>query len=264
MAKKNTELATVASEQELAILRESYPVEQGFNRTLYPRLGMYSRDVAEGKGKQMKVVTEAGTFYTEKQTEEIDEETKKKKWEREEIGTEIEAIILFERKQLKFFDGENYTSSPVYDSEDEVLPLFCNKAEVDRGTVKELKSREKYQGTTAKGKATSKLEENRVLYVLYNEEVYQMNLRGTSMFAFLTYKRSVTPNTVLTHIKSEAKENGAISWNQMMFEAVRVITKEEAQIVTECLENIKSDISAEKGRFAALRGDAITIDSTPF
>lgn len=253
---KNTEVAVVASEGALAVLRDFYPVEQGFQRTFYPRLGMYSQDVTEGKGKSMKVVAEAGTFYIEKQTDEVNEEGKKI-WEKKEIGTEIEAIVLFQRKQLKFYDGENYTSSPVYDSEEEILPLFCNKVEVDRGTVKELKSREKYQGTTAKGKATSKLEENRVLYVLYDGEVYQMNLRGTSMFAFLTYSRKVTPNTVVTIVRSEAKENGAISWNQMTFEAKRVITGPEAEQVISHLEDIKGEIGAEKGYFASLKGETI-------
>lgn len=263
MSKKN-ELSVVASEESLAILRDSYPVESGFQRTFYPRLGMYSQDVTEGKGKAMKVVTEAGMFYVEYQSDEIDPETGKKIWTREEIGTSFEAIILFQRKQLRFYDSANetYTSSPVYDLDDEVLPLFCNKAEVDRGTPAELKSREIYKGKSAKGKDISKLEDNRILYVLYKDKVYQMNLRGTSMYAFKTYKSKIaSPNTVLTHMSSEAKENGSIAWNQMTFEAKRTITQEEADQVQAHLENIKGDIAAEKGYFASLKENVIEGES---
>lgn len=250
MSKKETALSTQLSEEQLAILDASYPVEDSFNRVLLPRLGMASQDVTEGKGKNMKVTTEAGTFFTDRPTDEKDGNGKLL-WEKDEIGTEIEAIILYERKQLKFFDGEKYTSSPIYDSNDQIIPLFKDKVEVDRGTPDELKGRKEYQGTSAKGKAISKLEDNKILYVLYNDEVYQMNLRGTSMYAFMTYKRSVQPNKVLTLMGSESKENGAIAWNQMTFENVRSITAKEADTVIEHLKKINDSINAERAFYTA-------------
>ncbi len=248
---KNTAIATVADEESLALLRNQFPVDQSFTRMSFPRLGMFSQNVMSGKGKEMKVVNEAGTFYTEHQTDDVDPETGKKIWTKKEIGKEAELIVLYQRRQLKFYDGEFYTSSTVYDNDDEVIPLFKNKQEVDRGTPKELKSREIYQGKSAKGKAISKLEDNRVLFVLYKGEVYQLNLRGTSMYAFMTYSKIQSPNTVLTAINSESKENGAISWNQMTFRAVRVINDEEAHLVIDKTMEIKSNIDAEKGYFAA-------------
>src|ERR1035437_7623570 len=169
------ELVTKLNEEQLVQLENSYPVETSFNRILLPRLSMISQDKTEGKGKAMKVVAEAGTFQTEVQTEEVDENGKKV-WEKKELGTEIEAVILYERKQLRFYDSanENYTSSPIYDNEDQIVPLFCDKAEVARGTPAELKAIPAYQGLSAKGKPISKLEENRILYVLLDEVVYQM------------------------------------------------------------------------------------------
>lgn len=249
------ELANVADEQSLELLRNSFPVEQGFQRQSYPRLGMFSQDVTEGKGKAMKVVSEAGVFYTERQTDEIDEETGKKKWVKKELGKEIELIVLYKRHQLKFYDGEAYTSSTVFDNDDEVVTLFKGKEVVTKGLPKDLKALPQFQGKSAKGKDISKLEDNRILYVLYEDEVYQMNLRGSSMYAFLTYARQQSPNTVLTHITSEAKENGSIAWNQMVFTAVRPINAEEASVVLEKTADIKGAIEAEKGYFAAKNGE---------
>lgn len=250
MSKKETGLSTKLSEEQMAILDSSYPVETGFNRVLLPRFGMVSQDVMEGKGKQMKVVTEAGTFFIEKQMDEVDADGKKK-WERAELGKETEAIILFERKQIKFYDGEKYTSSPIFDTNDQVLPLFRDKIEVDRGLPEELKKRAIYQGKSAKGKDISKLEDNKILYVLYEGEVYQMNLRGTSMYSFMTYKKGVQPNKVLTRMNSEAKENGSTAWNQMTFESVRPINGKEADVVIQHLKDIKAAIDAEKAFYSS-------------
>lgn len=246
------ELTTKASNEALEMLRQSYPLEQGFTRVLFPRIGLVSQDKTSGKGKLMKVVAEAGTFFTEHQTDELDEEGKKI-WEKSDIGTTFEGIILFQRKQLRFYDSatETYTSSPVYDTDEEVLPLFCNKQEVDRGTPVELKGRKIYKGKSAKGKDISKLEENRILYVLYNDEVSQLNLRGTSMYAFMTYARKNLPPSVLTEFGSEPKEHGSISWSQMTFKAVRALNAKEVEDVQEKIDEIKEGVAQEKGFFAA-------------
>ena len=249
MSKKETTLAVKMTDEQVALLQSSYPIETSFNRILLPRLGFYSQDQTEGNGKAMKVIAEAGTFYTDTQSDEEEENEEGKMvklWKKEEIGTEIEAIILYERRQLKYFDGEKYTSSPIYDTDEQIIPLFRDKMEVDRGTPAELKARKEYQGLSAKGKPISKLEDNKILYVLLNETLYQLNLRGTSMYAFMTYKRKVTPNMVLTKMNSEAKENGAISWSQITFEDVRPISKDEADIVVKHLREIKEAVEAEK------------------
>ncbi len=245
---KTKEITTVMSEDTLAMLEESYPVEQGNTRISLPRLGMMSQDKMEGKGKSMVVVAEAGTFFTEKQSDEEDE-TGKKLWEREELGDSIEAIILFQRKQLKSYDEstEEYTSSPVYDSDDEVIPLWLNKKEVARNTPVELKKM--YQYTDKEGKVKSSLEDNRILYVQYQGDVYQMNLRGSSMYSFLTYAKKTLPPSVLTTLSSEPKEKGTISWNQMTFTAKRKLTEAEAQEIVAKVVEIKQTIAAEKSQY---------------
>ena len=248
--KKETALANTMSEEQLALMRESYPVEERAQRIMLPRLGLYSKDVTEGKGKSMKVIAEAGTFYTEKQTEELDENSKKI-FAKTEIGTKFEGIILYRRYQLRHYNSadEIYTSSPVYDSKDEVLPLFRDKQEVDKGTPAELQSRKEYQGVSAKGKPMSKLEENRILYVLYKDELYQLNLRGTSMYAFLSYARKTLPPSVITRFSSEEKEAGTIAWNQMTFEVVRQLDAKEGATIMAKIDEICEAIKAEKAQY---------------
>lgn len=254
---KTKALATRMSEDTLAELREAYPVEQGMQRIILPRISMASQDKTEGKGKAMKVITEAGTFFTEHQTDEEDENGKKV-WEKSELGMGFEGTILFQRKQLRMFDEatEEFSSTPVYDSEDEVLPLFRDKKEVERGTPAELKALYQYKDERT-GKMKSKLEDNRILYILAqlgdDEEpkVYQLNLRGSSMYAFLTYAKKVLPPTVVTAFGSEAKEKGSIAWNQMTFEAVKPLSEKEGKEVVAKVKEIRLAVSLEKGQYVA-------------
>lgn len=251
--KTTTAVTTVASEQALAELRQSFPVEQGFARKMLPRLGMVSQDVMEGKGKAMKVVTEAGTFFIDQEGEEEDADTGKKVWERTELGDNIEGIIFFQRKQLRYYDEttQTYTSSAVYDTEDEIIPLFCNKAEIARGTPAELKARDEYK-FEKDGKVKSKLEDNRILYILYEGEIYQMNLRGTSMYAWMTFSRKVLPPSILIGFNSESKEKGSIAWNQMTFAKVRDLNQKELNMVLEKVAEVKEAVQEEKNFYASL------------
>lgn len=246
-----------AGDQELVQqLRESYPFEPSALRIQLPRISMLSQDKTEvtgkGKDKKINVLEAAGTFFKEMQTEDVDEDGKKK-WVKEDLGDEIEGIIVFQRKQLRMYDEktELYTSSPVFDSNEEVVPLFCNKAEVARGTVAELKAQYQYQDK--EGKTKSKLEDNKILYVLYEDEIYQMNLRGSSMYAYLTYARKVTPPAVLTRFSSEAREKGEIEWNQMLFENLRPLNTKELKASVEKVEEIRNSIAVEKASFANLQ-----------
>jgi len=247
--KTTTALSTEVDAATLAILADSYPTEPSAQRIMLPRLGLVSQDKTEGKGKSMTVIAEAGTFFTEHQSEEVDENGKKL-WDRKELGTSIDAIVLYERKQLKYYDEstEEYTSSPIYDNDDEVLPLWCNKAEVAKGTPAELKK--KYEYVNKEGKTRSSLEDNRILYVLFEGEVYQMNLRGSSMYSFMTYRRSsvIMPATV-THFDSEYNEKGTIKWNKMTFSALRPITQEEATVVVGHVQEIKHALLSEKAQY---------------
>lgn len=259
---KSTEVA--ASSDMMEQLKQSYPSELGALRIQLPRLSMVSQDQKEetrnpktGK-KEIHIVTEAGTFHTELQTDvdeigEDDKPTGKKLWEKTDIGTKFEAVILFQRKQLRMYDEstETFTNSTVYDTDEEVIPLFANKAEVARGIPAELKA--KYMFTDKTGKNRSALEDNRILYVLKDGEVYQLNLRGSSMFSFMAYARKNIPNTVVTEFSSEAMEKGDIAWNKMTFIALRPLEEEEAIDVLERVTQLKNAVSLEKASFAAVR-----------
>lgn len=253
MSKNTKALVSAPNEEAINLLRNSFPVEQGFTRVILPRLNLVSQDVTEGKGKSMKVVIEAGTFMREHESEEVDDVTGKKIWTKDELGKEVEGIILYRRKQLKYYDGTSYTSSPIYDEDNEVVRLFNNKTEIDKGTPGELRAREQYQGKSAKtGKPISKLEETRVIYVLVNGEVHQWNLRGTSMYAYMTYVKSIVAPAVLTRFSSEAKENGSISWSQATFAKVRSLDADEVADVQAHIDAIRRGITEEKAFYASM------------
>lgn len=258
MAKTNKELVSAPSADVSQALAAGFPQDLGFTRIQLPRLSLVSQDKTEGKGKAMKVIQEAGTFLKEYQTEELDE-SGKKIWAKDEIGTEIEATIVFQRKQLKFYDEstEDFTSSTIFDNNEEIIPLFCNKAEIARGTVAELKA--KYNYVDKDGKTKSRLEDNKILYVLYKGEIYQMSLRGSSMYSCKTYlKETPNPTIFLTKFSSEAMEKGQIAWNKMTFTNIRQLTAEEAELVLEKQTEIRESIAQEKAYFAGVNHQSST------
>jgi hypothetical protein len=246
MSKIKQELA-VRDEALLAELDQAYPKEVGgFTRISLPRIAFASQDVTEGKGKAMTVVTEAGTFFTERQGDELNEEGKKK-WNKEEVGSAMQAVILYRRYQLSYYDEatEEYTSSPVFDSMDEVVPLFKAKQQIAKGTPAQLK--DLYKFVDKDGKTKSRLKDNRILYVLKDGELFQMNLHGSSMYSFLKYERTVNPPTVLTAFASEPQEKGSIAWNMITFKPVRPLDNTELAEVVGKVREIKEAIGLEKG-----------------
>ena len=247
MAKEKTSL-TVVSQEELSLL-DGFFVQEGYKKTSFPRISFTSQDKTEGKGKTLHVVTEAGTFFTVRPTDELNEDGKSV-WEKKDLGKQIELHIIFERRQLRMYDSatEKFTSSPIYDNATDIVPLFCDKQQVDKGTPAELQA--KYMTkTTAKGKPKSALEEERVLYVILDGVTYSMNIRGTSMYQFLSYKKSINPAKVITVITSEEKSSGQVSWNQMNFTALRPINKEEYDMVISTVRDLANGIVEEKAYF---------------
>lgn len=251
MKKENKVIAIIDTEL-LAELKELYPAEvNNFNRISLPRLGFASQDVIEGVGKAKKVTVEAGTFFIERQTEELDENGKKV-WSKTEIGPVLEGIILYHRYQLSYYDEskEEYSSTPVYDSQDEVLPLFCAKKQVAKGTPAELKAMYKFVGED--GKEKSKLKDNRIVYVLHKDELFQLNLHGSSMYSFMKYTRTVNPPTVVTEFASEFQEKGKIQWNMMTFNPKGNVSAELIGDIVTKMKEIKMAIQLEKGTQTAV------------
>jgi hypothetical protein len=259
------EIMNVASDEQLAVLAQAFPQEPSFTRILAPRFGMASQDqteeVGKGKEKKINVIAAAGTFYTERESDEVvvgEDGSEKKVWRKEWLDNEHpEVIILYQRKQLRYYDeGEQkYVSSPIFDTDDEQVVLFKDRKEVARGTVSELKAL--YPGVDKKGKAVSKLKDEKVLYVLMDGELYQMNLHGSSLWSFSAYARKVAPPTVVTMLGSEHNENGQVSWEKMTFAPKRPITKAEADEVIAKITDIREAIASEKAFFK--QDDAPTV-----
>ena len=236
--KKSTAITTTASEESLAIIEQEYPREQSsFSKILLPRIIFFAKDKMEGKGKNMRVVSEAGTFFSEAPNEDGE-------WEKTELGKSIDVNMIYHRRQLRYWDqaNESYINSPIYDTNDDIIPLFQEKKEIDRGT--QLQLQEKYP--PKEGRKMSALEDERVLYVLYAGKTYQMSIKGSSKWAFLAYSRATNPATVLTTIASEEKKNGQNQWNTMTFTAKRAITEEEAKEIIAKVGKIKTSIADEK------------------
>lgn len=262
--KKNTALAAVPDAQDVALLNNLFPAEDGVQRTFLPRLGMFSQNKFEvdKKTKQAVLIQEAGAFYIEKQDEEETEQedgSMKRAFTKHLLDSDtIQAKIVYVRRLLSLYDSatETYTASPIYDEETEIIPLWANKAEVARGTPAELRAL--YPGVSLKGKPKSKLEDNRILYVLYKgpedeeEQMYQLNIRGTSMYAFQDYQKKVRPNVplVLTEFSSVEKTQGDTEWNQMTFTKVRDLEAAEVKEVTQHVVEIVDAIKKEKSQFA--------------
>lgn len=246
MPKKSEEL----TEQQLTLLNNSYPVSEGSNRVILPRFGMLSKDITEesgtGKAKKITVIEAAGTFYTERDMGDVDE-AGKKKWTKTFIGEEVEIIIAFHRKQLRLFDQslKKFISSPVYDSNDQIIPLFLDKRVIARGTPEQLRAL--YPKMTEKGKKSSKLNEETILYVLYEDEMYQWNLTISSGWSFGDYKRKVNPSTVITKLSSLEETNGSNTYRKAVFANKRLINgAEEFEKVSAAQTVLKDAVESDK------------------
>jgi len=264
--KKSTEVAKTASEEQLAELAVGgVEQEASYTRISLPRFGMVAQDKTEsvgtGKNKTIKVIEAAGTFFYERETEEEVERkdgTMGKEWSHEQIDENDvpEIIIVAARKQLRYWDPaeEKYTSSPVFDTDTEEVVLFKDRKEVDRGTMKELQNRYP-KAKNAKGKSYPLLKEEAILYVLIGGEMFQMNVRGSSLWALSAYKRKVAVSTVVTKVGYVQEENGSNVYTKMTFDAVRKLTQEEAELAIEKIREIKQAISDQKEYFSGMADD---------
>lgn len=248
----------VASEDQLSVLSQNTPLEPSFTRIMVPRFGLVSQDKTEesgtGKNKKIDVVAASGTFYIERETDELvtkEDGAQSKKWQKEYLDeNNQEAIILYYRKQLRYYDEkeEKYTSSPIFDNDDEQVVLFKDRKEVARGTVAELKAL--YPGVDTRGRRVSKLQDEKIMYILRDGEIYQLNLSRSNLWAFQKYASKVRVSTVVTIFGSEAKTKGTIEWSQLTYTAKRVLTSEEATMAIEKISEIKEAISSEKEFYA--------------
>ncbi len=242
------------SEEQLAILNESFPVvSDDSNRLTLPRFGMLSKDIVEengkGKNKTITVIEAAGTFYVEKDEGETDENGKKK-WTRTYLeGDTVDVVIVYHRRQLRKYDSslEKYISTPIFDSSDQQIPLYLDGQIIKTGTQEQLQAM--YPALTQKGKPTSDLKEEMILYVIYEGELYQANISQSSKWAFKSYARNLNPSAVVTTIGSEEAEFGTNKYRVMTFKNASPITTKEFPLVTEAQDLIKEDVAVTATRF---------------
>ncbi len=248
-------------EQELATLNEAFPVVEANNRLSLPRFGMLSKDIVEesgtGKNKKIKVIEASGTFFTEIGNGDDMEKTFLE-------GEEKDVIIVFHRKQLKYFDKglEKFISSPIFDNDDQVIPLYLDKRVVAKGTKQELQDR--YPALTQKGKKTSDLKEYKVLYVLVDGVFYQMNTAISSGWAFNKYasefKEGTSPATVVTTLTSHEETFGSNTFRKIDFTNKRPITADELALVKESQALIKDVAQATQAYYLGQANLAIEGD----
>lgn len=256
MSKKQTSLAL--SEDQLALLNSSFPVGEESNRLSLPKFGMLSKDITEetgtGKNKKIKVIEAAGTFYTEKDQGETNEEGKKV-WTKTFLeGETVDVQIVYFRHQLRFYDKslEKFISTHIYDTADQVLPLYLDKQIIKRGTEKELQAL--YPKLTQKGKPSSSLDKKTILYVLYEGEMYQFELSVSSGWEFSGYKRKVNPSTVVTTLSSTEEQAGSNVYRKINFNIKRPITSDEFGGVKEAVDQVKAQVENDS-RFLLASGE---------
>lgn len=237
------------NQEQIEKLNEAYPVSEEGNRLILPRLGMLSKDITKetgsGKNKKIEVVQAAGTFYTESDEGEVNEDGKKV-WTKKFIdGESVDVIITLHRKQLRKFDSslEKFISSPVFDNSEQVIPLYLDKQIIKRGTQKELQAL--YPALTQKGKPTSDLKEETILYVLYKNELYQCNPSQSSKWEFMAYKKSLNPSTVITTLGSVEETFGKNTYRKMTFKSKGLITQPEFELVVENQGMLKNQIETD-------------------
>lgn len=252
MKKKEVSSEELSLEQ-LAILDSGYPVSDEVSKLTLPRFGMISKDITEstgtGKLKKISVLQASGTFFTEEDKGEVGENGKKVWTETFLDKDKQDVVIVFHRKQLRMYDSslEKFYSTPIFDNSEQVLPLYLDKQVVKRGTQKQLQ--DLFPAVTLKGKPSSKLKEETILYVLIDGVLHQCNLSQSSKWEFMSYKKSVNPSTVITTISSVEETFGDNTFRKMIFTKKRNINGGEFDEVVENQRLLKDQVEADKRFF---------------
>lgn len=240
------------TEEQLAVLNESFPISTDEASGLkLPRLGMLSKDITEttgsGKMKKVQIIQAAGTFFTEADKGEINEETGKVKWTRDYIeDLSIDVVIVYYRRQLRRFDQSlnKFYSTPIYDNAAQIVPLYLDGQIVKRGNQEQLQAL--YPKLSQKGKKTSDLKEEAILYVIYDGELYQMNISQSSKWMFKNYKKSLNPSTVITTIGSVSDEFGDNVFSKMTFTSKGLVSAGQFDDIIEKQGVIMAQVEADQ------------------
>jgi hypothetical protein len=255
-------VTTEASAEALAALAAMFPQGDTFNRAQFPKLTFTSQAKLDDDGETIKI--KAGTYAIEQASDEVDEEGKKV-WERTELGKTIEGHIIFQRKRLQYWDADAnaFVSSPMYDNDNDVIPLFKAGQFMAEGTPAELKAMfpvtKKYKDKKTgeeKEYQGSLLKDASVLYILIGEKLVELTLTGTSRKSWLSYYKSTSVPTTITELSSSKQEVGATKWNQVELKAVRVPSSEEVSLAAQTIAELTEGIQAEKDFYGRKRAES--------
>lgn len=259
-------LTTQITQEQLNELKSLAPVSNDYSKVQLPKLGMLAKDITEetgsGKNKKINIVNVAGEFYVENKTDELNEKGKNIYAKTFFEGETMEGIVVYHRYQLSLWDEAKklYTSSPIYDSNTDIIPLFEGGTQIAKGTPAELQARYP-DGVTKTGRPRYALKEITVLYVLKDGELYEWPLSMSSKYEFSDYKKKVICPSVVTTFGSKEETHGSNTYKKTTFASKRQITAEEFEVVKETVTGIKDAIEAEKRYYATLT--APVASSTP-
>ena len=258
---KKTKEVSKLSQEQLDILNQSYPVStDDSNSLILPRFGLLSKDLTEitgtGKNKKIKIIQASGTFFTDSDEGEVDKDNKNI-WTRKFLdGDKQDVIILYHRRQLRMYDSslEKFYSTPVFDGPDQVLNLYLDKQVVQKGTQKQLQVL--FPSTTLKGKLSSKLKEDCILFVLVGGVLHQCNLSQSSKWEFKSYKKNLNPSTVITTLGSIEETFGDNTYRKMTFSKKRLINNDdEFNLVVDNQKIIQEKVESDKRFFLPDQAD---------
>lgn len=255
---KNKEQSLALTEEQKALLDNSFPVGDQSNRLSLPKFGMLSKDITEesgtGKNKKIKVIEAAGTFYTESDEGEKNEEGKSV-WTKTYLeGETVDLQIVYFRHQLRMYDSSlsKFYSTPIYDNAEQTLPLYMDKQIVKRGTEKDLQAM--FPKVTLKGKPGSKLDKKTILYVLWDNKMYQFELSVSSGWEFSTFRKKINPSSVITTLSSTEEQAGSNVYRKINFNIKRPITSDEFDTVAENQTQVKAVVESDS-RFLLSSGE---------
>ncbi len=251
MKKINNEITT----EQINELNLAYPISEDSNRLQLPRFGCISKDIVEetgsGKNKKITIIQPSGTFFTEKDEGEVNEDGKKV-WTKTYLEGEMQDVqIVYHRRQLRKFDSslEKFISSPIFDNGEQIIPLYLDKQIIQRGTQAQLQKL--YPALTQKGKPTSDLREETILYVIYNGELHQMNLSQSSKWEFKLYAKSINPSTVVTTLGSVEETFGKNTYRKVTFKSAGLINRDQFEVVKENQTILKATVESDQKFFLA-------------
>jgi hypothetical protein len=259
---EETQVTTTADAAVLAALGAQVPADAGFARIQLPRIAFKAKAKFEqdpDDEEKMKVIYKAGSFFTERETDEKDEEGKAV-WDKENIGTTLEGIVVYKRKQLRYYDepGQTFYSTPIFDTPDQIIPLFAGSKKIASGTPAALKKMDMFK-YEKEGKTRSYLSDNTVVYLLVGEELFQFSI--TSIGAIIDFSRygqkvqyGLAAN--VTRFTSTKEVKGDNNYNALAFASARLITADEATLVQEKINLIVDAINAEKEFYANMSEDS--------